>query len=221
MEESQHSKDGRESCQWIATLHWQINILTDDTPINDLWTTFKSIFLNVITKHVPTNWTSRRYKPTVMQPKNQEAFQTKAKNIQNIYKHLNIDKDRQRYKRLQRSTRQKRKIAYNTYVPDMVQEDYNCKKLYSFIKSKKCDCAVIAPLRTTHKKASPRREYWNSSMVSILTRRLVLMKSSLGAWKRWFIWLHNRLLRFSRHPSTKVKRQRTGILLKIVTKVIL
>lgn len=88
-----------------------------------------------------------------MQPKNQEAFQTKAKNIQNIYKHLNIDKDRQRYKRLQRSTRQKRKIAYNTYVPDMVQEDYNCKKLYSFIKSKKCDCAVIAPLRSHTQKS--------------------------------------------------------------------
>lgn len=60
-----------------------------------------------------------------MQPKNQAAFQTKAKNIQNIYKHLNIVKDRQRYRRLQRSTRQERKIAYNTYAPDMVQEDFH------------------------------------------------------------------------------------------------
>lgn len=28
-----------------------------DIPINNLWTTFKIICCNTITKHVPTNWT--------------------------------------------------------------------------------------------------------------------------------------------------------------------
>ena len=38
------------------------------------------------------------------------------------------------------------KSAYNTHLSDMVQEDGNSKKLYSFIKSKKCNSAWISPL---------------------------------------------------------------------------
>lgn len=32
-----------------------------DIPINNLWTTFKIICCNTITKHVPTNWTPSRF----------------------------------------------------------------------------------------------------------------------------------------------------------------
>lgn len=32
-----------------------------DIPINNLWTTFKIICCNTITKHVPTNWTTSRF----------------------------------------------------------------------------------------------------------------------------------------------------------------
>ena len=64
------------------------------------------------------------------------------------YKTSGRDKDRQRYRHLQKSTQQECKRAYNTYASDMVQEDSNSKKLFSFIKSKKCDSAGIAPLRS-------------------------------------------------------------------------
>ncbi|XP_062578982.1 uncharacterized protein LOC134240892 [Saccostrea cucullata] len=118
---------------------------THDTPINDLWITFKTVCLNTIRKHVPTKWTSSRFNQPWCNRKIKQLSRQKRR-AYNTYKRSGKDKDRQRYRPLQKSTQHECKSAYNSYVSDMVQEDSNSKKLYSFIKSKKCDSAGIAPL---------------------------------------------------------------------------
>ena len=77
----------------------------------------------------------------MVKQEDQAAFKTKAESLHYWYKRAGRDKDRQRYRKLLKSTQQECKSAYNTYVSDMVQEDGNSKELYSFIKSKQCwDC---------------------------------------------------------------------------------
>ena len=74
----------------------------------------------------------------MVKQEDQAAIKTKAESLHYWYKRAGRDKDRQRYRKLLKSTQQECKSAFNTYVSDMVQEDGNSKKLYSFIKSKQC-----------------------------------------------------------------------------------
>ena len=53
--------------------------------------------------------------------------------------------DLTKYKQLQKDTQYECKKAYNIYVRDIVSDDKNPKKLYSFINSKRCDSSG-APL---------------------------------------------------------------------------
>ena len=54
-------------------------------------------------------------------------------------------KDWDRYRQLQKSTQKECKSSYNEYVNDMVSQDSGSKKLYTFIKNKKCENSGIAP----------------------------------------------------------------------------
>ena len=51
--------------------------------------------------------------------------------------------------RLQKDVRFECRKAYNFYVRDTVSSDKNPKKLYSFIKSKRCDSSRVSPLKST------------------------------------------------------------------------
>ena len=61
-------------------------------------------------------------------------------------KHSRSENDIQRYKQLQKESQYECRKAYNGYVNDIVTND-NSKKLYSFIKGKKCESSGIAPLK--------------------------------------------------------------------------
>lgn len=102
-----------------------------DTAINNLWITFKTICLNNITKHVPTKWISSRFNQPWCNMKIKQLLKQKWRAFTKC-KRSGRDKDRQRYRRLQKSTLQKCKSAYNSYVLDMLQVDSNSKKLCSF-----------------------------------------------------------------------------------------
>jgi len=49
------------------------------------------------------------------------------------------------YKANQQETKKQRKADHDTYVKDIVTEDKS-KKLFTFVKSKKCDGSGVAPL---------------------------------------------------------------------------
>ena len=57
--------------------------------------------------------------------------------------------DSKRYKRLQKDVRFECRKTYNSYVRDTVSSDKNSKKLYSFIKSKRCESSGVSPLKST------------------------------------------------------------------------
>jgi hypothetical protein len=57
--------------------------------------------------------------------------------------------DLDRYKNIQKQNKQGCRKAYTDYVRNMVSEDRgtSSKKLYSFIKRKKCDGSGVAPMK--------------------------------------------------------------------------
>ena len=59
----------------------------------------------------------------------------------------NSIKDWTRYKNIQKSCKDQCRKANNEYVCDMVSDESNCKKLYSFVKDKNYDNAGVAPLK--------------------------------------------------------------------------
>ena len=81
-------------------------------------------------------------------------------------------KDWTRYKNIQKSCKEACKKAINDYVCDMVSDESSCKKLYSFVKDKKCDNSGIAPLKKdgiTHNDASTKSEILNGQFLSAFT----------------------------------------------------
>ena len=62
--------------------------------------------------------------------------------------------------------------AYNNYVSDMITGDSICKKLYSFIKGKKCDNSGISPLKedgVLHGDPKRKAELLNKQFSSVFT----------------------------------------------------
>ena len=57
----------------------------------------------------------------------------------------------------------------------MVRDESSCKKLYSFVKDKKCDSSGLAPLKkdvTTHNDATTKSEILNSQFLSAFTTKI-------------------------------------------------
>ena len=74
--------------------------------------------------------------------------------------------------------------AYNNYVCDMVNDASNCKKLYSFVKDKKCDSPGVAPLKkdgTTNNDATTKSEILNGQFLSAFTTEDTRSFPDLGA----------------------------------------
>ena len=66
----------------------------------------------------------------------------------------------------------------------MVSDPSNCKKLYSFVKDKKCDSSGVAPLKkygTTHNDATTKSVIWNGQFFSAFTTEDKRSFPELGA----------------------------------------
>ena len=141
-----------------------------DTPINSLWTSFKSKSLSSINKHVPSKMTSRYC----------QSWCNRTVRRLSRRKHRAFRKARQnsnkmnwtRYKNIQKTCKEECKKAYNDYVCDMVSDESSCKKLYSFVKDKKCESSGVAPRKKdgiTHYDASTKSEILNGQFLSAFT----------------------------------------------------
>ena len=101
----------------------------------------------VINTHVPSKYTSTRFsqpwcnRDIRRRSRRKKRAHTRAKRTQ-------CTSDWDRFRKLQVENQKACKNAYNTYVNSMVDEDSgNCKRLYSFIKSKTCDGSGVSPIR--------------------------------------------------------------------------
>ena len=132
------------------------------TDINQLWGDFKDMCHQAITDNVPT--------------KKKKAY----RRAQQTNSHEDIEK----YKNLQKETQFYCRNAYNNYVEDLVSgDDSNPKKLWSFIKAKKCDSSGISPLRrdrVAHSDPQVKANILNDQFASAFTEEDTSSLPSLG-----------------------------------------
>ena len=96
----------------------------------------------------------------------------------------NSHEDIEKYKNLQKETQFYCRKAYNNYVEDLVSgDDSNPKKLWSFIKAKKCDSSGISPLRrdgVAHSDPQVIANILNNQLASAFTEEDTSSLPSLG-----------------------------------------
>ena len=116
------------------------------TDVNELWDTLKHFTLSFLEDKVPSKMTSSRFSQPWINKKVKRISRRKKRAYKRA-KHSCSISDLQRYKQLQKESQYECKKAYDSYVSDIVTSDKNSKKLYTFIKGKKCDSSGISPLR--------------------------------------------------------------------------
>ena len=132
-----------------------LKVSTTSTPIDSLWASFKS-------GRFSQPWCNRKIRRLARQK--QRAFRKARRTGSN--------KVWLRTKELERCTQSECKSAYNNYVSDMITGDSTCKKLYSFIKGKKCDSSGIVPLKedgVLHFDPKRKAELLNKQFSSVFT----------------------------------------------------
>ena len=96
----------------------------------------------------------------------------------------NSHEDKEKYKKLQKETQFHSRKAYNNYVEDLVSgEDSNPKKLWSFVKAKKCDSSGFSPLRkdgVAHSDPQVKASILNDQFASAFTEEDTSTLPSLG-----------------------------------------
>ena len=123
------------------------SVETTNTPINHLWSSFKTILNNARDTHVPSKYTSTRYSQPWFNINCKRAVRKKARRFR-VYKRTNLPKDYEKYKIAQKEARLKCREAYHKFIKENVLEnDGKSKKLSSLIKSKKSDVIGVSPLQ--------------------------------------------------------------------------
>ena len=154
-----------------------------DTPINSLWTSFKTKSLSSISKHVPSKMTSSRYSKSWCNRTVRRLSRRKHRAFRKARQNNNR-KNWTRYKNIQKACKDECKKAYNNYVCDIVSDPSSCKKLYSIVKDKKCDSSGVAPLKkdgTTHNDATTKSVILNGQFLSAFTTEDTRSFPDLGA----------------------------------------
>ena len=142
-----------------------------DNNVNILWDSLKEFTSNLLDEKVPSKMTSARFG----QPWINRKIKRISRRKKRAYKKAKLsrsEKDIQRYKQLQKESQFECRKAYNGYVNDVVTSD-NSKKLYSFIKGKRCDSSGIAPLKKNgiaHSDPKIKATILNEQFCSVLLR---------------------------------------------------
>ena len=160
---------------------------TTSSSINEMWLDFKHKCIETLTKHVPSKMTTTRFNQPWID-RNTRRLSRRKKRAYRKARNTNNKKDWDRYKNIQKQNKQGCRKAYNDYVRNMVSEDKgtSSKKLYSFIKSKKCDVSGVAPLKKdgkTYTDASEKAELLNEQFSSVFTMENTSTIPNLGTRK--------------------------------------
>ena len=120
---------------------------TTSTPVDSLWNQFKEKCIRSINPHVPSKLTSTRFSHAWCNRDVRRLSRRKKW----AYKKARTTKqssDWSRYKKIQKDTQHACRKAHDDFISNMVGEPgTNSKKLYTYIKSKKCDGSGVSPLK--------------------------------------------------------------------------
>ena len=185
------------------------NFHSPSTPVNTMWMDIKRKCNKVITTHVPSKYTSTRFsQPWCNREIRRRSRRKKLAHMR--AKRTQGTNDWDRFRKVQVENQKACKNAYNTFVNSMVDEDNeNCKRLYSFIKSKKCDGSSVSPLRcegVLHSSPKDKAEILNTQLSSLFTSDLTSAKPivkphqtklwrRMGCWNFWRTSTRTKLLR--------------------------
>ena len=117
------------------------------TDIDTLWTSFRDYCIKAMDTHVPSKMTTTRYSQPWVNKKVKRASRRKKRAYRKARKTGKAE-DLQRYKSLQKETQYECRKAHNKYVQDLVSDDKGGKKLFSFVKSKRCDSSGVSALKS-------------------------------------------------------------------------
>ncbi|MCG8035359.1 MAG: hypothetical protein JAZ03_24705 [Candidatus Thiodiazotropha taylori] len=118
-----------------------------NSDINRLWDTFRNFCSEAISENVPSKMSSTRFSQPWITRSAKKLSRRKKRAFRRA-KRSGKTEDAERYKRLQKDVKHECRKAYNTYVSDTVSNDKNSKKLYSFIKTTRCDSSGVSPLKS-------------------------------------------------------------------------
>lgn len=118
-----------------------------ESPVNDMWKALKALIENAMLS-VPSKYTSSRYSQPWITQKCKRLSRRKKRAYKRAKK-SSKPADWDRFKKLTNECRKACKSAFNNFVKNCVSPDgvNNPKKLFRFIKSRKCENDGVAPLR--------------------------------------------------------------------------
>ena len=146
---------------------------------------FKDMWHQAIADNVPTKMTSTRFSQPWIN-RNVKRLSRRKKKAYRRAQQTNSHEDIEKYKNLQKETQFYCRKSFNNYmyVEDIVSgDDSNPKKLWSFIKAKKCDSSVISPLRrdgVAHSDPQVKANILNNQFVGAFTEEDTSSLPSLG-----------------------------------------
>lgn len=141
--------------------------------VNTMWTEFSDKCSQLMTDHIPSKLSSRRFsQPWIT--RNVKRLSRRKKKAYNKARVSKKQSDWTQYKQLKKECQRESRKAYSSHVNNLVSEDQtgNPKKLYSFVKSKKCDASGVAPLTsngTTHSDSGKKSNILNDQFTSVFT----------------------------------------------------
>ena len=136
----------------------------------------------VLQKQVPSKYTSTRYSQSWCNRTIRRMSRRKRRAYRKA-RRTNNDKDWAHFKSLQKTNKKECKKAHNNYVNTMVIDGGNKKKLYSFVKNKKCDSSGVVLLKkdgNTVGDARGKAEVLNSQFSSVFTEEVDSPIRNLG-----------------------------------------
>lgn len=117
------------------------------TPIDDMWNQLSAKLQEILTACVPSKMTTTRFNQPWINGHLKRLARRKKKAFRKAKRTRSL-RDHTRYKHLKKQMQADCRKTYDTYVANMICDDSSgkSKKLWSFIKSKRCDNSGVAPL---------------------------------------------------------------------------
>ena len=145
-----------------------------NTPIENIWNSFKTRLRNAMDKHIPkkslSSWTDVPW----LSPKIKQMIR-KKKRLYRKAKKIDKPKIWQKFKNHRRRTKAKLKAAYESHISNILNINLkpNPKKFWKFINSRRKDNSSIPPLKTPNGLAvsNPEKaEALNHQYTSVFTK---------------------------------------------------
>lgn len=142
----------------------------NNAPVDVMWNDFKKICTHSINAHVPSKFTSCRFS----QPwcdRNIRRLSRRKRRAHRRARITNTQNDWRKYREAQSTNRKECRKSFLKYINNMLgEEGHSNKKLYSYIKSKRCDSSGVSPLRNEgllHSSPKEKAEILNQQFSSV------------------------------------------------------